>query len=163
MMHGMSDLQAALTEAMELMNKPRFHSTLIERAGVDLDRALFPLLTRIGAVARIGVVELAAQANLNHSTISRQLAKLEERGLITRARSPSDQRVMEASVTRAGRRMLAVLGETRGRGLAEITADWSERDIATLTRLLTKLTTSIRAYTEANAWARSGVRGDRAQ
>ena len=46
----MGDLQAALTEAMELMNKPRFHSILIERAGVDLDRALFPLLMRIGAV-----------------------------------------------------------------------------------------------------------------
>lgn len=150
-MHGVSDLQAALTEAMELMNKPRFHSILIERAGVDLDRALFPLLMRIGAAGRIGVVELAAQANLNHSTISRQLAKLEERGLITRAKSATDQRVTEASVTRAGRKVLAVLGETRGRGLAEITADWSERDVATLTRLLVKLTTSIRAYTETNA------------
>lgn len=150
-MHGMSDLQAALSEAMELMNKPRFHSILIERAGVDLDRALFPLLTRIGSAGRIGVVELAAQANLNHSTISRQLARLEERGLVTRAKNPADHRVMEASVTKSGRRMLAVLGETRGRGLAEITADWSTRDVDALTRLLTKLTTSIRAFTEANA------------
>ena len=128
-------LQESLVDLVALTNLPQRDETLIAEAGVSLDRALFPLLVGIQRFGPIGVVELAERAGRDYTTISRQVAKLAQLGLVERRPSPADARVKEALITEAGRRVTDALDAARHRLLGPVLAEWSDRDLLELTRL----------------------------
>ena len=128
-------LQESLVDLVALTNLPQRDETLIAEAGVSLDRALFPLLVGIQRFGPIGVVELAERAGRDYTTISRQVAKLAQLGLVERRPSPADARVKEALITEAGRRVTDALDAARQRLLGPVLAEWSDRDLLELTRL----------------------------
>jgi DNA-binding MarR family transcriptional regulator len=99
------DLREALLDLTGVLNRPQPDAALIEAAGIDLDRALFPLLARIERRGPLGIVELAELAGRDYTTVSRQVAKLESLGLVSRCPSPEDGRVRAAIVTDEGRTM----------------------------------------------------------
>jgi DNA-binding MarR family transcriptional regulator len=132
-------LHEALVDLVGLFNRPQLDQVLLKRAGVNLDRALFPLLIRIGMRGPIGVVELAEQVGRDHSTVSRQVAKLEELSLIERQAGQRDQRVKQAIATEAGRRVVEQISKARNSLYGEALADWSAHDKDELARLLRKL------------------------
>ncbi len=138
-------LAGALLDLLAVLNSPRQDEVLLQAAGVTLDRALFPLLVRIGASGSLGVVDLADQSGRDHSTISRQVAKLEALGLIIRQVAAHDQRVREACITEAGRRMVSAITKGRRRLLGELLRDWSREDRGTLARLNRRLADGMKA------------------
>src|SRR5882724_4694330 len=87
------EIHAIFLRLSGYMNRPDVDSAFLARAGVQLDRALFPLLSRIGLSQPLSVVELADLVGRDHSTVSRQVAKLEELGLVERRQAKDDQRV----------------------------------------------------------------------
>ena len=145
-MHGMThwtdELHAILLQVSGVMNRPDVDARFLARTGVKLDRALFPLLTRIGVAGPIGAVELAALVGRDHSTVSRQTAKLEELGLVERSLSSSDGRVRLLQPSAAGRRMLAEFARTRRKMMEEHFKGWSAQERSHLLRLLKKMTAS---------------------
>jgi DNA-binding MarR family transcriptional regulator len=138
-------LAAALTDLVGMLNSPRQDDILLREAGITIDRALFPLLVRIGAAGSIGVADLADQVGRDHSTISRQTAKLESLGLITRQPSPSDQRVREAAMTAEGRRVVRAITAARRRLLERLLAGWTAEEREAIARLNRKLADAMRA------------------
>jgi DNA-binding MarR family transcriptional regulator len=132
-------LHEALIDLTVLMNRPQQDDVLIKEAGIALDRALFPLLVRIERRGPIGVVELADGAGRDHTTVSRQVAKLESLGLVTRRSNATDRRIREAAVTDKGRAMTDALDAARERLAGPILAQWSEGDLNDLVRLLRRL------------------------
>jgi hypothetical protein len=54
------ELHVTMLQIVGAVNRPDIDADFIARAGVKLDRALFPLLSRIGIEGPIGTVELAA-------------------------------------------------------------------------------------------------------
>jgi DNA-binding MarR family transcriptional regulator len=137
--HNSDRLAGALRDLIGFLNSPRQDEMLMREAGISLDRALFPLLVRIGARGALSVVELAEQVGRDHSTVSRQAAKLETLGLVARRQSKRDQRVREAVITAEGRRAVRAITVARRRLLAKLLADWSEEDRKALARLNRKL------------------------
>jgi DNA-binding MarR family transcriptional regulator len=137
--HNSDLLAGALIDLVGLLNSPRQDDVLMQEAGIDIDRALFPLLVRIGAAGSLGVVELAEQVGRDHSTVSRQAAKLEALGLITRRAKPDDRRVREAVITDEGRKAVRAITAARRRLFGKLLADWSEKDRENLARLNRKL------------------------
>jgi DNA-binding MarR family transcriptional regulator len=129
-------LHAALIDLIDEINRPRRDDRLIEEAGIPLDRALFPLLARVGRFGPIGVVDLADRTGRDHTTISRQMTKLEELGLIERHASSKDKRVREAVVSAKGRAMIAALNAARERLANRILASWSDTELDDLRKLL---------------------------
>jgi DNA-binding MarR family transcriptional regulator len=129
-------LHAALIDLVDEVNRPRRDDRLIEEAGIPLDRALFPLLARIGRYGPIGVVELADRTGRDHTTVSRQMAKLEELGLIERKLSDRDRRVREATVSGKGRDMIGLLNAARERLANRILSNWTNTDLDQLRQLL---------------------------
>jgi len=129
-------LHSAIIDLVDEINRPRRDDRLIEEAGIPLDRALFPLLARVGRYGPIGVVELADRTGRDHTTISRQMAKLEELGLIERRASAKDKRVREATVSKKGGAMIAVLNAARERLANRILVDWTDADLDQLRQLL---------------------------
>ena len=137
--HNQDALAAALLDVLSFLNSPRQDDVLLREAGVSLDRALFPLLVRIGTAGSLSVAELADQVGRDHSTISRQTAKLESLGLISRRPGERDQRVREAAITADGRRAVRAITAARRRLLGKLLADWSAEDREALARLNRKL------------------------
>lgn len=143
MTHWTEDLHLLLLQISGAMNRPELDDRFLARAGVKLDRALFPLLTRIGAAAPIGAVELAGLVGRDHSTVSRQTAKLEELGLVEREVSSTDRRVRMLRPTEAGRKMLAEFNQTRRRILEDRLRGWSDEDRRALLTLLRQMGTDL--------------------
>ncbi len=129
------DIHMAMMDLVGLVNRPQADDALIREAGLSLDRALFPLLTRIGRRGPIGVVELADLAGRDHSVVSRQVAKLESLGLVER-RPGADRRVRQAVITDKGRTMTDALDAARTRLAGPMLEKWSLADRQNLARLL---------------------------
>lgn len=132
----MKALHNALITLAGVLNHPGNDERLIAAAGIRLDRALFRLLVVIERAGPIGVVELAARVGRDYTTVSRQVARLEARGLITRRGNPQDRRIREAVVAPAGKVMTQRLDAARARMAVEVFRDWSTEDVAGLVRLM---------------------------
>jgi DNA-binding MarR family transcriptional regulator len=142
--HNCDALAAALLDLVGLLNSPRQDDILLREAGVSIDRALFPLLVRIGAAGSLSVVELADQVGRDHSTISRQMARLESLALISRRRGARDQRVHEAAITDDGKRAVRAITAARRRLLGKLLSDWRPEDREALARLNRRLADAMR-------------------
>ena len=143
--HNSDALALALIDLVGMLNSPRQDDLLLREAGVSLDRALFPLLVRIGATTSLNVAGLAEQVGRDHSTVSRQTAKLESLGLIERRAGKADQRAREARITKDGRRLVQAITKARRRLFNQLLADWSVADVQALARLNRRLADAMRA------------------
>ncbi len=137
-------LHAALIDIMAVMNRPQRDELMIRAAGIKLDRALFPLLVLIERLGPIGVVELAERVGRDYTTVSRQMAKLDDLGLVTRQESAADRRVREAVVTAEGKTMTDRIDAARERISRSIFASWDEQDIDDLVRLMRKFADTVK-------------------
>jgi DNA-binding MarR family transcriptional regulator len=133
---NMDTLTGALLDLTGFLNSPRRDDLLLRMAGVSLDRALFPLLMRLGMQGPLAVADLADLAGRDHTTVSRQLAKLESLDLVERPGGDSDRRRRPAALTDAGRQVVAAIGEARQRALSEVLEDWNQPDQAALASLV---------------------------
>jgi len=141
-------LHGALIDLVAVMNRPQNDERLIKEAGIALDRALFPLLVAIERRGPLGVVDLADGVGRDHTTVSRQVAKLEDLGLITRRARRTDRRVRQAVVTDEGRVLTKALDAARLRLAAPIFATWSEQDFRDLVRLMRRFVDDVMALTD---------------
>ena len=137
------ELHAVLLRLNGYMNRPDVDQAFLARAGVKLDRALFPLLTRIGLAHPISVVELANLVGRDHSVVSRQVAKLEALGLVERQAAKGDQRVRFLRPSANGQTMLDQFAVARRRLLAERLDDWTDDERSRLLDLLRRFVVTI--------------------
>ena len=102
----------------------------------DLDASIYPLLAYIEAHPGSQGSDLAAHFHVGRATISRQLQRLEDLGLIEREIDAADARRRAIELTADGRLRLAAAAEARVALLREVLADWTDTDIHTLAELL---------------------------
>ncbi|MBT0623124.1 MarR family winged helix-turn-helix transcriptional regulator [Pseudomonas fluorescens] len=126
------------------MNRPQRDEAMVREAGISLDRALFPLLVLVERLGPIGVVELADRVGRDYTTVSRQVAKLESRGLILRQESAVDRRVRESVITEKGKAMTDRVDDARERMGVSIFSTWEEGDFENLVRLMRKFAEDIK-------------------
>jgi DNA-binding MarR family transcriptional regulator len=129
-------LHEALIDVVGFFNRPQNDAILLREAGVSLDRALFPLLVLIQRRGPLRVGDLADRVGRDYTTVSRQVAKLENLGLVSRRAGKTDRRVTEAVVTEKGQAMSEMLDVARERLMQQVLARWSEHDLGVLARLL---------------------------
>ena len=152
------EIHAVLLRLNGYMNRPDLDQAFLARAGVKLDRALFPLLTRIGLSHPIGVVELANLVGRDHSTVSRQVAKLASLGLLERRAAKGDQRVRLLEPSMTGWKMLDRFSAARRGFLSEHLGDWTDEERSMLLDLLGRFATKIATIDRtADAETSSGV------
>jgi DNA-binding MarR family transcriptional regulator len=142
-------LGAALLDLIGFLNSPQRDDALLREAGVNIDRALFPLLVALGVRGAMGVAEIADLVGRDHTTISRQLAKLESLKLIKRNDDNADRRRRAATLTPAGRKIGQAITRARHRLLSQALADWSESDRAALANLNRRFADTLIAFARA--------------
>jgi len=131
-------LHGSLISIVSVMNRPRNDERLIKEAGIRLDQALFRLLVVIERLGPIGVVELADRLGRDYTTVSRQVAKLEQKALVIRKENAADRRMREAVVSPQGKAMTDRLDEARERMGRKIFDSWPQEDLDALVRLMRK-------------------------
>jgi DNA-binding MarR family transcriptional regulator len=108
---------------------------------------LYPLV-------KIGPLRQGALAELVHadpSTVSRHVASLVERRLVTRVADESDGRASRLVVTDAGLATLEQLRAEREAQIAHVTAGWSRADVHTFTTLFTRFLDGLSAALPVDA------------
>jgi len=130
------ELHRSLIEIVGEMNRPERDAAMLEKAGLTLERALFPLLVLIERLGPIGVVELANRVGRDYTTVSRQVARLEELELVERRAGAADRRVREAVITPAGKRATDAVDAAREQLALQLFRNWDLRDFDQLVRLM---------------------------
>jgi DNA-binding MarR family transcriptional regulator len=133
------ELHRSLIDITSIMNRPERDVELLAKAGLSLERALFPLLVLIERLGPIGVVDLAGRVGRDYTTVSRQVARLEELGLVARRASAADKRIREALVTPMGKAATDALDAAREEMAIAMFRDWRRQDFDDLVRLLRML------------------------
>ncbi|QDK97044.1 MarR family transcriptional regulator [Acinetobacter tandoii] len=137
-------LHRSLISIADLVNRLDVDTHLLDASNIKLDRALFPLLTRIQMSSGINVAELANIIGRDHSTVSRQVVKLEQIGLIIRMNDPRDQRSLCLYLSDSGIEMLEKVNNVRRTLMEDHFSDWNEAErdylIALLERMLNSKT-----------------------
>ena len=144
-------LASSLIDLIGFLNSPQRDDALLREAGVDLDRALFPLLVILGRRGALGVAELADQVGRDHTTVSRQLAKLESLDLVARSESDADRRRRAAQLTRGGTKIVQAITQARRRLLSKALAGWSAADRAALANLNRRFADSLMDFARERA------------
>ncbi|GGC85722.1 transcriptional regulator [Chelatococcus reniformis] len=133
------ELHRSLIDIASVMNRPERDEELLAKAGLSLERALFPLLVLVERLGPIGVVDLAGRVGRDYTTVSRQAARLEELGLIARRPGVADKRVREAVITPNGKTATDAVDAAREEMALEMFKDWTRKDVDDLARLMRRL------------------------
>jgi DNA-binding MarR family transcriptional regulator len=144
-------LGSSIVDLISFLSSPQRDDALLDEAKVNIDRALFPLLVRLGKHGTLSVAELADQVGRDHTTVSRQLAKLESLDLIDRHESPTDRRRSAARLTGDGKEIVRAITLARRRLLSGALANWSEADAAALARLIRRFADTLIEFADAHA------------
>jgi len=140
------ELHEVMLDFSSMMNRPTRDSALINAAGVDIDRALFPLLVYIDRKGPLGVGDLADIVGRDYTTVSRQVAKLESLGYVRRRPAKADSRVNEAIITEKGKSVTQALDATRQQLAERLLEDWTRKDLKELTRLMRRFVDDLTAW-----------------
>lgn len=134
----LKDLHRSLLDIMVVMNRPQRDEYMVRAAGISLERALFPLLVGVERVGPIALVELAEGVGRDYTTVSRQVARLEELGLVKREEHVADRRVRKVAITPQGKAMTNRVDAARERMGRAIFDSWEPQEAAVFMRLMRK-------------------------
>ncbi len=132
-------LYRSLIAVADLINRLDVDARLLAAAGVKLDRALFPLLARVAMTPDINVAEMANIVGRDHSTVSRQVIRLEELGLIVRLPDPEDSRSRRLVLSAPGEEIMARIAEIRRQWMEAHFQSWRANDRDRLVQLIEKM------------------------
>ncbi|MDW5324217.1 MarR family winged helix-turn-helix transcriptional regulator [Plantactinospora sp. KLBMP9567] len=139
-----TELGDRLRDLMSAMRLIR-HRRAIERPAVP--SGLVGMLLQIDELADEAAgchaKELVGRSGLDPSTVSRAVAALVARGLVTRRADPADRRASFLVLTDEGRTALADARDWYGDLLCAALADWSPAEIDALTSALDRFVTDI--------------------
>lgn len=132
-------------------NRARIYEDLLRGGGVDMDKALYPVLSATAAIGPARVSEIAELIGLNPTTVSRHLASLEGMGLVSRASSDLDGRAAMVGLTQTGRAAVRDLRKARRRLFAELLDDFDDEDLERFGSYLGRLFQAFEASVAAGA------------
>ncbi|ABD89170.1 MarR family winged helix-turn-helix transcriptional regulator [Rhodopseudomonas palustris] len=119
------------------------------RRAYPLDRAQYLLLLIVQAHGPQTVMELADRLLLDGSTVTRQIAVMEERGLIERHANPADGRSVLIRETALGARDAAKMRQMRLQRMQKLFKGWSDAERDAFATLLAKFNTALTASLRA--------------
>lgn len=138
------DLHLSLIRIMAAMNRPERDEFMVRAAGIRLERALFSVLIGVDRMGPIPLVELAQGMGRDYTTVSRQVSRLEELGLVQREPNSVDRRVRKVAITPQGREMTKRVDAAREKLGRKVLADWDRNDVSELVRLMGKFAQALR-------------------
>jgi DNA-binding MarR family transcriptional regulator len=140
-----TDVHAAIERELTRLFRAGERQATFTIPGTDrvLDKAGLRLLRHLTEHGDLRLSGLASLAAVDVSTASRQVAHLQEQGLLTREPDPGDRRACVLRVTPAGQNAVERLRQAHRDVMCDLLADWSVADRRELARLLARLNEDI--------------------
>jgi DNA-binding MarR family transcriptional regulator len=136
----LSEIEVAMNRVVT--NSRRGARTVGERSGVPLAGLTVATLARIRRHGSARLTDIARDLGYEPSRVSKEVQRLVAAGLVEQQRDADDRRVYLLTLTRAGEQTYRRYRQAADRLLAGWMDDWSDRDLAQLARLLTRLADS---------------------
>ena len=114
--------------------------------GDEIDFTALPLLKTLHHHGPMRLSSLAAELNLDASTVSRQARHLEDRGLLERTDDPDDGRASRVMVSAQGSTCLEKGARARRELIARVLDHWPDQDREQLRVLLTRLNDDLNTH-----------------
>jgi DNA-binding MarR family transcriptional regulator len=129
----------AFTALMRWAQRGDVRRLLIGDAAVTLSINDITLLRAIDKHGPVRVSDLAAWQGVDKSTVTPQVHRLEDRGLVARQGDPHDRRAVRLSVTGLGRRTLQGMNEVGVHLFEQALDGWPRADQRALATLMLRL------------------------
>ena len=130
-----------------------------KQPGDTLDHSAHVVLFALRCNGALRLSDLAGKLELDASTASRHVRSLEQLGLIRRSPDPDDGRAFRVELTEQGIEQWEASARHRMELLSAAMEGWSEEDVQTFERLMTRFADGVAALTEppsSAAWADKG-------
>lgn len=116
----------------------------------QIDIAALMLLHRLACAGMTRPSDLAADAGLDLSTVSRHIRALDEAGLVAREPDPDDRRSFRLSLTPKGADLMVEALRRREQSVERALTGWNDDDVNDLHRLLGRLADDLERIDEEN-------------
>ncbi|GAA2262979.1 MULTISPECIES: MarR family winged helix-turn-helix transcriptional regulator [Kitasatospora] len=137
---GLNDTGHEIADALGLLlrrtTRARLYHQLTEGLGEAVDELTYPVLSGLARTGPISAADLAREAGLDRSNVTRRADRLEQAGLLRREPDPADRRATLLVLTEQGHRIVRT---TRQRLATRIEASldaWPAEEARTFARLL---------------------------
>lgn len=129
--------------------------------GDTIDHSAHLVLFVLRCHGALRLSDLAAKLEIDASTASRHVRGLEQAGLVRRSADPDDGRAFRVELTERGAAEWDAAAKRRMALLAQAMEGWSEDDIRTFERLMTRFAEGVTSIVDARggatlAWADKG-------
>jgi DNA-binding MarR family transcriptional regulator len=129
-------VQRAVTRVVRWAGRPDVRVALLGQAGRELSGNDVHLLRTVVARGPVRASDLAAWQGVDKSTISTQIRRLEERGLVVRRPDSADRRAVLFTATARGRKLRRRMDSAGAALFVEVLQDWTDADRQALATLL---------------------------
>lgn len=146
---SLQGIQRALEQLLRLSASRRVYAAQAKMAGVTVSQQAYVLLSRIQQDGPMAMGELARVSHMDPGATARQVAALEDKGLVQRSPSSQDGRVSLVEVTAAGAGERDRLARVNHNHMVRVLSGWSERDQKSFSRLLGKFVDDLREIGES--------------
>lgn len=124
-------------------------ASIAQRVHPELDASAYPLLAHIAERPGTRGSDLAAYFGVGRATVSRQLSRLVELGLVERTVDPDDSRGQRITLTADGITRFEQARTSRVTMLEGALTTWETDDVAQLARLLNRYSADIVAWKQS--------------
>ncbi|TWD73420.1 DNA-binding MarR family transcriptional regulator [Kribbella amoyensis] len=129
--------------------------------GDTIDHSAHVLLFVLRCNGALRLSDLAAKMELDASTTSRHVRAMEQAGLVRRSADPDDGRAFRVELTERGIEEWEAAAKRRTALLAQAMEGWTDEDIVTFERLMTRFAEGVTTIVDARggdprAWADKG-------
>jgi len=143
-----AEVQTNLAQVIRHARLPRVHRRVMSDSKVFIDRSAYGTLFNVDILGRPSLSELAAEMLLDISTVSRQVRRLVDLGLLERHQDPGDRRVTIINTTPEGHDIAARLTLAWQLAFADALDTWDDEELDLLAERLGRLAASLRTFTE---------------
>ncbi|URZ88099.1 MarR family winged helix-turn-helix transcriptional regulator [Floricoccus penangensis] len=137
-----------LFELVNFFNDPKNDNILLKNLKIKESPNLMPIIMRIGKMGKTTVGQLARQLGKNHSSMSRQIDKFENAGLLISRESQEDMRVREISLSKTGQKIYQQILEEREKALNKAFANLEDDQLEQIKLSLELLVDSVNTARE---------------
>ncbi|WP_028050489.1 MarR family winged helix-turn-helix transcriptional regulator [Cellulomonas sp. URHD0024] len=132
-----------------LLRRAQASSAAISRlVHPDLEPAAYSLLAMIATTPGVRASDLAANIGVGRGTMSRQLARLGDLGLVSRRPDPDDYRGQLLDLTDVGRERFETAQVARRAFFRKALAEWTDDDIGSFAAQIARLNADLAAARE---------------
>lgn len=121
-----NELINSIVSIVSFFNRTDRDRAFVKAAGINLEATSFQLFVTIGRMQPTNVSNLANMLGKSHSSVSRQIDKLEQKKLVETRDSEKDARIRTVELSKQGQEITKIINQTRLKEVDAVLSKWTD-------------------------------------